>query len=101
MDGKINKISKVECEEGSNRDAEGLSLVWERARGKSHEGRWELRFESGAALAHGDWLEDSRAVAMTEQLRKSLGEKTAWGIFEAADVNIYTLGKRGPLSTSA
>lgn len=35
MDGKINKISKVECEEGSNRDAEGLRLGVGRGLGES------------------------------------------------------------------
>ena len=97
MEGKINKISEVECEEASNRDAEGLRLGVGR-------GLWESRMREGgnciltdgAALAHGDRLEDSRAMAMKGAAEKSLGEKIARGIFEAADVNIYTLGKGAP-----
>ena len=93
MDGKINKISKVECEEASNRDAEGLRLGVGRGLRESHmrEGG-NCILKDGAALAHGDWLEDSRAMAM----KGAAGETIARGIFEAADVNIYTLGKGAP-----
>ena len=52
--------------------------------------------KDGAALAHGDWLEDSRAMTMKGAAEKNLGEKIARSIFEAADVNIYTLGKGAP-----
>ena len=50
---------------GSNRDAEGLRLGVGRGLRESHmrEGG-NCILKDGAALAHGDWLEDSRAMAM-------------------------------------
>lgn len=101
MGGRINKISKVECEEGSNRDAEGLRLGVGRGLGEScmREGG-NCILKDRAVLVPGDCLEDSRAMAVKGATEESLGEKIAQGIFRGCRCKYLYFGKRGPLSTS-